>query len=402
LAILFLCLLFDATLFAQKTEIEAFEKVDPYTKGERAALDRAGYVNLGPFSCSKHTSAEIVATLGDVPIIFIETAHFRLASTLASYKPPGDRSEKEALEREFAELKKKLPKFMVPTKIDPWLRAHLYAQRLETLYADFAARFGLRDDDFTAPTHVSFDGRAMGVGPYFGQKEKYFVLLSQTRSALGRYLKTYVGLENEYAYRAKYPDCYFFGANFEALKDGGRELDIAFYSSIAGAMAQNFVDAFRDSNQAAPVWFGYGIAHYFGRNVDARWNQWNAGGETSPDDDKAWFWEPRVLGLVKNDVSPSWDAMMGWTTLEEIKPRDHMICWSRVDWMLSAKKSDARALLFGFSDAVAGATGPERSSAIRDQELRVYQSVWKQTPAEVERAWRTWIEKAYPKREPER
>ena len=385
----------------QKTEREEFEQVDPYTKGERAALDKAGYVALGPFRvCEKHTSAEMVETLGGGSIIFIETAHFRIASTLESYKPVGDTVEKELNAREFAELKKKFPKLKVPTKIDQWLRAHLYAHRLESLYADFWKRFALTDEDFVSLEAKAKAGQFMGVGPYLGQKDKFVVFLSNTRSALGRYLRTYVGVEDEYSYRAKFADCYFYGTNFEALKDNGRDLDIALYTTVAGAVVQNFLDGFRDSNQAAPEWVRYGLAHWYARRIDARWNQWNAGGASNPDDDKKWFWEPRVLGLVKNEAALTWDEMSAWPNYDAIKAGDHMLAWSRVDWLLATRAADARAFLFGISNQVPPGTGPERSKAILYNEQKAYESIWKQKPADLDKAWRAWVTKEYPKREP--
>lgn len=384
----------------QKTDLEEFEKVDPYTKGERAALDRAGIVTLAPIRYGdKHSTAEMVATLGGIDIIHIETAHFRLASTLGTYKPTADLPEKEALEAEFAELKKKLPRAKLTSKIDPWLRAHLYAYRLEKLYADFWSRFQLREEDFTSLEAKEREGRPMGAGPYLGQKEKFIVLLTDTRSALGRYLRTYVGVENEYSYRAKYPDCYFLGATYESLKDNGRDLDIALHTSVAGAVAQNFVDAFRNTNQSVPEWMRYGIAHWYGRRIDARWNQWNAGGATNPDEDKNWIWEPRVIGLLKNDASTPWDEMMNYASYEDIKPREHMLCWSRVDWLFEQRKADARELLIALTHPVDPNPGPARTAAIRAQEMRAYETVWKQKPSDLDAAWRAWVLKEYPKRE---
>ncbi|MCC7014502.1 MAG: hypothetical protein IT454_18220 [Planctomycetes bacterium] len=385
---------------AQKTEIEEFEKLDPYTKGERAALDKAGYVTLSPDRYGeKHTPAEMLQTLGTVSVIQIETAHFRIISTLETYKPTTDVREKAALEAEFDELKKKLPKAKLSSKIDPWLRAHLYAQRLEKLYEDFWRRFGLREDDFISLEAKAAEGMPMGVGPYLGQKEKFIVLLSNTRSALGRYLRTYVGQENEYSYRAHFPDCYFFGTNFEALEDNGRDLDIALYTQTAGAVVQNFLDAFRDSNQPVPEWLRYGLAHWYSRRIDARWNQWNAGGASDPENDENWRWPERIVGLVKNDAAVSWEQMTDWATYEDIKPRDHMLCWSRVDWLLDQRKGDMRAFLMALTHPVTPVTGPERTKAIRDQEWRAYSTVWKQTPAELDRVWRAWMLKQYPKRD---
>ncbi len=144
-------------------------------------------------------------------------------------------------------------------------REELLGQPVELLVPD-----RLRETHHLIREHYTREPRSrpMGAGPYLGQKEKFIVLLTDTRSALGRYLRTYVGVENEYSYRAKYPDCYFLGATYESLKDNGRDLDIALHTSVAGAVAQNFVDAFRNTNQSVPEWMRYGIAHWYGRRIE--------------------------------------------------------------------------------------------------------------------------------------
>ncbi len=135
------------TAVAQDTSIEAFEDLDPYTKGKREALDRLGYVSLGPFPWADgHTSEDLRETLGGVSVIFIETEHFRIASSLRACVRSNDSAEKKLLKAEFARFKKRLGKFKPGKELDPWLRAHLYAQRLEEIYTDFLERFGFVDE----------------------------------------------------------------------------------------------------------------------------------------------------------------------------------------------------------------------------------------------------------------
>lgn len=382
---------------AQDTALEEIEAVDPYTKGEPIALERLGIVRVGAMPWTEsHSSSGVVDALGGIPVIFIETAHFRLASTLESYRPTGDRPEKEALDAEFAALKKKIRGLKVPPKIDPWLRAHLYAQRLERIYSEFTRAFSIREEDFESLEAKAAEGRPMGQGPYLGQKQKFTVLLTQTQSAMGRYLKAHFNVEPEYSYRAKWPDGYFVTSNFEALKAGGRDLDIALHTALAGAVAQNLLDGFRDSFQTPPDWLRYGLAHWVARRVDPRWNQWNAGGSSNPDEDKNYLWEPRVWGLVKNEACTPWSEMVRWAKYEEIKPREHMVAWAAVDWILTARADTARALLFELSEPIADFSA-ERPAKIVEQQLRAFQKVWSQSPEQLDEPFRAWILKHYRK-----
>ncbi|MFM7298851.1 MAG: hypothetical protein ACKO4Q_16725 [Planctomycetota bacterium] len=382
---------------AQDTSLEDFSEVDPYTKGDPAALERLGIMRTGSMPWTEtHTSDGVRETLGGVPVIFLETAHFRIASTLETYKPKGDAIEKELLEAEFAAFKKRNRGFKAPAKLDPWLRAHLYAQRCEKLYADFTRAFGIKGEDFLGLEAKAKEGRPMGQGPYLGQKNKYTVLVTESTSAMARYLKAHFQVELEYSYRAKWPDGYFLGTNFEAFEQNGRDLDVCLHTALIGALAQNLLDGYRDSHQAPPNWLRYGLAHWFARKIDTRWNQWNAGGTGDLEADKLHIWEPRVFGLVKNEACTSWAKMMGWKGYEDIQPREHMVAWAAVDWILTARADTARALLYELAEPL-NDYGPERPAKLLAQQERAFRKVWDQSPAELDKAFGAWVLKTYRK-----
>ena len=69
---------------------------------------------------------------------------------------------------------------------DPWLRAHLWARRLEKWYADFVTTFGITPADFEELARKAKAGESMGEGPYLGMKDKFVVLLTEKRSNFGR------------------------------------------------------------------------------------------------------------------------------------------------------------------------------------------------------------------------
>src|SRR5262245_14144841 len=156
---------------------EAFERVDPYTRGEEAALAKLGYVQYGPFVLYDQVRTEQVEeALGQVAFLWLETAHFKIGSNLRTYKQVGDVREDDKLEAELKRLKKRLPYFaqLPRNKLDPWVRLHLFAQRLEEQYAEFQQRFGLSDGPAAARGK---DGFEPGTGPYLGMDQKHVVLL---------------------------------------------------------------------------------------------------------------------------------------------------------------------------------------------------------------------------------
>src|SRR5262245_41832797 len=105
-----------ATLFAlgslQATQggIEPFPEVDPYTKQVPEALARAGYVSFGPFPFGDgHTSDQIAETVGRIPLLWVETAHFKIGSSLPEYALADDQRERGRVHDELERLARRLP-----------------------------------------------------------------------------------------------------------------------------------------------------------------------------------------------------------------------------------------------------------------------------------------------------
>src|SRR5262245_20697831 len=166
---------------AAQGEIKPFPKVDPYTKDDPGAKEKAGYASYGPFRFGDdHTTSQIETTLGGIPLIWVETEHFKLGSALPEHALTGDAAESKKLKKELERLAERLPDVKVKVKkLDPWLRLHLFAQRLEDLYAGFLTRFRLAESDFpTAPPDASKKqaGGYMGEGRYLGMPAKFTVL----------------------------------------------------------------------------------------------------------------------------------------------------------------------------------------------------------------------------------
>ena len=61
--------------------------LDPYTGGKPERLAALGYRSFGPYVFCQATTEGVCSRLGDVPILWVETQHFRLGSALEEYKP---------------------------------------------------------------------------------------------------------------------------------------------------------------------------------------------------------------------------------------------------------------------------------------------------------------------------
>jgi hypothetical protein len=340
------------------------------------------------------TTEEVGQVLGGVPMLWVETEHFKLGSSLKTYRLQGDRDEKRKLEGEFAALEQRLGRFKAPrNELDPWLRLHLAAQRLETLYAEFAAAFELGDTAFGPPA------TGMGAGPYLGQKEKFLVLLLEKSGSLARYTRRYTAVEQTFSYRYGFTDGgYVFGLAAEALRQNGYTLDAVLHTTMAFGVINNFCDGFRGTWGAAPLWFKYGLGHVWSRRIDPRWNLYEGGDGHVDQREDAWNWEPRVRGLVENGVYPSFAEMLAWQRWDELKPRDHMMAWSRTAWLLEREESRPREFLMGVTEPA-----PEGQWEI-PPELRAarqgpaFEKAFGGTPAALEAEWVRYVRKRYPRK----
>ena len=382
------------------TKPEVLEAVDPYTRGEPKALERAGYVTLTPVEWAEGIRTdEVKETLGGIDILWIETPHFRIGSTLESYKSPSDPREDDKVEAELARLRKKLARYKDPhNKIDPWLRLHLYAQRLEDVYADFEKSFGLSAADFpAADERKQPEGSKLGTGPYLGLQRKFTVLLVQKTSSLARFGQRYANREERPWDRFPLPGgSMFLGVSWEGVRQFGFTLDATMHCVVAAEATQNFVNGFRDSWSASPLWFECGVAHAAARKVDERFVP-QAMPAPSPDDPDAWRWEPRVRGLVENNVEKSWLDMLGWKTWEDIKVQGHLVAWSRASWLLQKEPSALKTYLLAVTEPLPEVEGDALAQATIEREKKACLAAFGKPLDVLDAEWKKHVQRRYPK-----
>lgn len=370
---------------------EVFEAVDPYTGGTREALDRAGYISLGPFPWCEGVRTEDVEEVIGRRVLWVETAHFRLGSTLETYKPKGDKKEDKKLALELERLTPKLGVTKISAaKIDPWLRLHLYAQRLEDAYASFLDTFAIDEEAFKKPIDR---WNPMGDGPYLGQPMKFTVLLLEKQSSQGRYMTRYMKREAQSSIRERLPGgSLLLITSAEVLRSHELDLDAALHCAVAADTTLNLIDGFRNS-WSAPFWLKQGLAHAVSRRIDERWTFLAAG--TMREKSDSWKWEPRVFGLVTNNYVPSWSTMAGWTRWEDLDAAGHMVCWSRVTWLLSQKDANVRGFLMDLTEPLPTGAGADRDTILVQRQEPALKKAFGKNGAELDAAWREYVTSNY-------
>ncbi len=320
---------------------------DPYTQGGDAALvAAAGYVNFGqPFDFGEEGwDTKRVTKELEAPIIWLETAHFQIGLQLPEIKV--EATDRDKIRTELERLQTKLPSVEPKARVlDPWLRAHLIAQRLEEHYSRFLEFLGRKDADFPEGTVAwNTQGTYMGQGPYLGQKGKYEVLVLPSLGQFRAYLNANYGLTTQKPQRWNIipRDTLQFVTR---LDEGKLKLDAALHNSLIFNLTINFIDGYKHYSYDPPVWIREGLGHWFERNNDPRFNSFDSSEGGTADMFNKVDWEPEVVKLVGKSEAPTFAQLVNIRNYAELQKAHHLATWSVVDFLQRAHPTFLPALL---------------------------------------------------------
>lgn len=369
---------------------------DPYTGGERSALDAAGYHNLGPFRIGGyHGTADVEELLGSEQVRWIETAHFKIGSTLAPYLLPRDEEQRNKIRDELERLHRRIP-LVDPraTRLDPWLRTHLVAQRCEEVYADFQERLGVSDLDFPQRRQdVQLGENFMGLGPYLGQREKYVVLVFESARDVARYSKQYLGQE------LRWPQRFNLGMGRSLLFVTSPELggwlvdDTAMHVHLVYDVVHMLCDGYRNFGHETPVWFKTGLAQWYARRIDPRYPNFDRPPSGVPKGSMIWRWEPIVERLCRDDRATPMEEMATWRDYGPFRFEDYAVAWSRVAYLMDRfGDSGLRRFLFRYKDPLTlGRTEPGWDLVLAKQQDALREGYGFADWGALDREWRAWV-----------
>lgn len=381
-------------------------KLDPYTKNKPELIEAAGYVSLGPFvfgnvGANPVQTTQIEEALQYVQILWIETKHFRLGCNLPAWTVPQDAETRAKLRSELERLAERLPGVNPKARsLDPWLRAHLFAQRLEDLHAEFCRLAGVKDEDFPPDPDklvIQPGQRYMGQGPHLGMKDKYLVLLFEKEGPFRSYMKGFLGRDSKFGQRWHCKDVGSLLFTVSTDCDEGRlKHDTALHCHVAFDVSQNLLDGFRHYSYDLPVWIREGLGHWFERRVDPKFNSFDQNEGSTADMKPLWRWEPYCRGLVTSGskFAPFTEAYT-WRDFGNITFNDHVAIWSRIDWLMSQGPEKWSQFLFLVKGRVDAKWFPDQSDlvgATRDALRQVYGV----SPLDFDQKWGEWVKATYP------
>ena len=375
---------------------------DPYTGGDSALLDRLGYVSLGPFELgSGHDTTAVEELLGTEPLAWIETAHFRMGCSLSPLALRGQQDwSKEwirSVRKELDELRALLPKGRIKKRVkslDPWLRAHLMARRLEQLYAEVCGLLG-RDDAWFAAGHNNplRPDEFSGVGPYLGMQQKPVVLMLQKRGGLARYTRQYRGGETNESIR--HHDLAFGSMFWGCSQESANNLfqsDYALHASLAFNVAHNLYTSYRCFGHDLPPWLVTGLAHWHARRVSPRFPNYDREDPRDRRDRSPfWDWDARVAGLVKNDVFEPLEKLVAVASAGRFGIEQHMQSWAVVDYLVAEQPTQLARFLHELKAPFHGRLRMPSQDELQRRQRESFDAAFGADVAAIDGAWRAAV-----------
>jgi len=369
-------------------EVGKLAAKDPYTAADPEAMRTAGVVSYAPFPWADgHRTADVDKLLGEQRILWLETEHFRIGSTLRSIAWPDANEPRKALQEELRNLRKRLKKAPEkPKRIDPWLRAHLYARRCEETYARCLALLGVTAADFPAEK------------PFLGLPDKFLLLLFEKKSDMVRYMDRFCGRKDDTSlrwYHDKSQQVLLCVAveGFDGIDEiglHGHVLHGVWHALLSGHGGYPF---------EMPAWLADGVAHWHARVVPGEFLNVRVRDDEAVAEDKRNEWDVKVRRRVQHEtLMIPFATMAAWASEEELGYHQTLQTWSRIDYLMRRDPTlvgkvlrELKAGLSGPTDFAAGsAAARERAAKLLLDQLGVDAPTF-------DRQWREWVLKTYPR-----
>ena len=307
-------------------------------------------------------STDLEQVLGENRILWLETRHFRIGCNLGTTPIPQESDARKQVNAELQELRKKWSKMPErASKLEPWLRLHIYALRAETLYADFARLVG---HDETTTT-------------FLGQPDKFLILLFQRRSDLARYLDRFCGSKSTNSQHHYYRKS--GQHSFEQTAEGD---DMHDEPAVHAQFCFLLVQMFQDAMGGGPYWLSTGLAHWYERQVPTNLVNAPIKDDESVDPMTQHKWREKMRARASRDslCIPFYTL----STSTDLGYYAHMQSWSRVDYLLSLDRAKFGMFLAGLKGVFGSA---------RQQEL--LEEVFEMDAETFDKRWREWVSKTY-------
>ncbi|MFO1053190.1 MAG: hypothetical protein U1F36_13335 [Planctomycetota bacterium] len=396
-----------AALVAQKQDKLPRWRIDPYTHNDPKLLEKVGYVSYGGFEFGQRgtkavTTEDIDKAMPGSQILWVETPHFRLGSTLESWTVPLEPDVRGKIRGELTRLQERgFERINEKTRsLDPWLRLHLYAMRLEDHYAVMQSWLGVTDatfpkDEEDRKTRI---GDYTGEGPFLGQKNKYLFLLFQGFPEYENYLATFTGRRTIGGQQWNFKDVdslLYACAADNPNEDGRLKDDVGLHGHVVFSETHNLINGYLHYNFDLPVWMREAPAHWFERQISPRYNSFTRSEGAAPIEARQWRFDLETRKLLGNGKFTAFADIMKRRDFGEFDFPDHVTIWSRQDYLMSLGKEKFAKFMRLAKAQVDPLTGQTMGDIVEGTRMALREA-YGLSPLSLEEKWRAWVLETYP------
>ena len=396
-AALAMTLLFSTPVFAQKRRFKDLPRNDPrqcpYCLGDADLMQAVGVLSHGGFEYARTDTAGIDALLATSDIRWIETPHVEIGFALGTGKVrQGDKEKVRAECARLAEHLETVP--LKPTRLDPWLMAHIYAQRAEDLWREMLEMLQVEESDFPDGTRAwDLTGEYMGEGPHLGQKGKFEVLILPSEAAATTFLRDQYGLMTKLTQRYNNVERDTLNITIHTMQEGLRQ-DSALHGHLAFNLSQNFLDGYKHYSYDIPIWIREGISHMFERRVNPDFNSFDSAEGSAAEVTRKSNWEPPVLKMVRNGSAPRLAELMAMRHFGDLDRNSHYATWSMMEY-LRQEHPDFLAQLLGGIKGITDEGGYADGSDLPGVHRELFTKHLGMSYQEFDKAWAAWVSANY-------
>jgi len=189
------------------------------------------------------------------------------------------------------------------------------------------------------------------------------------------------------------------GDDTKALQQNMGGIEVLFgsllHNIVASCLTTTFMDRHNGTAYTMPRWFVYGMSYLQLRRVGPEWTYADGRQPGQGQDKDQWDWEPRVYKLVKNEFFTSAQDMFAGQDYPDLHQRDHMIAWSKTEFLVTELEGDSKAFLYAVCRQPSKYGSNIGDQGLVERQVTALRECFNLTPEQFDEAWAKWVLKNY-------
>jgi hypothetical protein len=293
-----------------------------FTKGKELvdALDPKAETRPESFTMMRMPVEELAKTLDlDPGWIAIKGPSVKILSTLRRTKVKI--KDSVFMKADLERLKEVFPRLAIGREgasLDPLQRAVLYHIKVHRVYSHFAALTNNKK-------------------PFLGMKSHYELYLFEDYTSHHTFVDKFIGRANDKAGVQHHDRAEPNFMAFTSCMDNVGTKDVLMANHVVSNVVMNFADGHGNYYRETWGWLEEGLAHYYERRENPRYNTFHWSEGKPPGDFKKPDWESTIYGLVRRGKDPPLNRWCEKLQPGELTGIENGTSWSIVKWLVETE-----------------------------------------------------------------